>query len=109
MDATTARLARYATALSYADLTPNAIHEVKRHLIDSLGCGVAGYDSEPSVIARRLAAARPSPMAARVLGDGTRTTPEMAAFANGVMVRYLDANDTYISPINGTGHPSDMI
>ena len=33
----------------------------------------------------------------------------MAAFANAIMVRYLDANDTYISPINGTGHPSDMI
>ena len=32
----------------------------------------------------------------------------MAAFANAVMVRYLDANDTYISPINGTSHPSDM-
>lgn len=109
MDKTTERLARYATALTYEDLTPSAIHEVKRKLIDSFGCAVAGYDSEPSLIARRLAAARPAPQAARVLGEGARTTPEMAAFANAVMVRYLDANDTYISPINGTGHPSDMI
>ena len=31
----------------------------------------------------------------------------MAAFANAVMVRYLDYNDTYIS--TGSGHPSDMI
>jgi 2-methylcitrate dehydratase len=31
----------------------------------------------------------------------------MAGFANGVMVRYLDCNDSYFSP--GGGHPSDMI
>ncbi len=31
----------------------------------------------------------------------------MAAFANGVMVRYLDWSDSYIS--RGSGHPSDMI
>jgi len=109
MDPTTEALARHATILSYESLTPSAIHAVKRILIDSMGCAAAGYVSEPSVIARRLAAARTSTPAARVLGDGTRTTPEMAAFANAVMVRYMDANDTYISPLNGTGHPSDMI
>jgi 2-methylcitrate dehydratase len=31
----------------------------------------------------------------------------MAGFASGVMVRYLDCNDSYFSP--GGGHPSDMI
>ena len=31
----------------------------------------------------------------------------MAGFANGVMLRYLDCNDSYFSP--GGGHPSDMI
>ena len=109
MDRTTETFARHATELAYHDLTPGAIHEVKRKLIDSFGCAFGGYDSEPSVIARRLAAARASSPAARVFGDGTRTSPEMAAFANAVMVRYLDTNDTYISPINGTGHPSDVI
>ena len=36
-----------------------------------------------------------------------RTTPEYATFANAVMVRYLDMNDTY--PGEGGGHPSDML
>jgi 2-methylcitrate dehydratase len=31
----------------------------------------------------------------------------LAAFANGIAVRYLDCNDSYFSP--GGGHPSDMI
>jgi 2-methylcitrate dehydratase len=109
MDRTTETLARYATELAYEDLTPSAVHEVKRKLIDAFGSAVGGYESEPSQIARRMAAARASTPGARVLGEGTRTTPEMAAFANAVMVRFLDANDTYISPINGTAHPSDMI
>src|SRR5438309_3551504 len=109
MDTTTETLASYAATLTYQDLTPATVHEVKRKMIDSLGCLVGGYGSEPAVIARRLAAARTSTPSARVFGAGDRTTPEMAAFANAVMVRYLDANDTYISPINGTAHPSDMI
>src|SRR5207244_2663818 len=43
----------------------------------------------------------------RLLGDGRATTPEAAAFAGSVMIRFLDANDTYIT--RGSGHPSDML
>jgi 2-methylcitrate dehydratase len=35
------------------------------------------------------------------------TSTELAAFANTVLVRYLDCNDHYAG--RGTGHPSDMI
>ena len=38
---------------------------------------------------------------------GQKTTPEMAVFANGVMIRYLDFNDGFIS--RGGGHPSDSL
>ncbi len=109
MDATTRTLAEYAVELAYEELTPSALHEVKRKLVDGFGCALGGFDSEPSAITRRLASARSGTPAARIIGAGTSTSPEMAALANAVMVRYLDANDTYISPINGTAHPSDMI
>ncbi len=33
---------------------------------------------------------------------------ELAVFANGVMIRYLDFNDGYITPMGG-GHPSDTL
>jgi 2-methylcitrate dehydratase len=36
------------------------------------------------------------------------TTPDLAAFTNGVMIRYLDFNDTFESH-GGGGHPSDYI
>ncbi len=40
-------------------------------------------------------------------GSDLRTTPETAAFANGVMLRFLDISDTYLG--KGGGHPSDVI
>jgi 2-methylcitrate dehydratase len=44
-----------------------------------------------------------------VLCSGFRTTPDLAVFANGVMIRYLDFNDAFVSLTHGAGHPSDTI
>ena len=107
MDKITDTLARYVTSLRYQDLSPRAVREAKRHLIDSLGCAMGGHGSEPAVIARRLAPEWNGASSARLLGVGRPTTPEAAAFANSVMIRFLDANDTYIA--RGSGHPSDML
>jgi 2-methylcitrate dehydratase len=41
------------------------------------------------------------------LGTGWKSSPELAAFANGILVRYLDYNDTYLS--KEPAHPSDNI
>ena len=107
MDRTTELISSYAVSLDYSDLPSDTVHETKRRIIDSLGCAMGGYLSEPSKIARRLASNTSSAFPSRVLGSGDLTSPEMAAFANTVMVRYLDYNDTFVSP--GAGHPSDML
>jgi 2-methylcitrate dehydratase len=80
---------------------------VKRTLIDTLGCGAGALDAEPASIARRIASRVQGNPPARLLGSPERTSTELAAFANTVLVRYLDCNDTYAA--RGTGHPSDMI
>jgi 2-methylcitrate dehydratase len=104
MDATLQKITDFAFQLQYDDLTPEAIHECKRRFIDSLACAIGGYNAEPCVIARAVAGKAGSKKAARVFGTLHRTTPELAAFANGVMIRYLDLNDATGS---GGGHPSD--
>jgi 2-methylcitrate dehydratase len=43
------------------------------------------------------------------LCNGIKTSPDLAAFANGVMIRYLDFNDAFVSITHGAGHPSDTI
>ena len=101
------RLSAYAAGLRYEDLTPEAVHEVKRRLLDSLGCAMGAYNSEPATIARRLASTVQSTQPATVIGTGLASSPELAAFANGVLFRYLDYNDTYLSL--EPAHPSDNL
>jgi 2-methylcitrate dehydratase len=107
MDPTTEYLSDYACGLTYEDLSPEAIHQVKRTLVDSLGCAVGAIDSEPASIARRMASRVQGNPPARILGTSQETSTDLAAFTNTVLVRYLDCNDAYAA--RGTGHPSDMI
>ncbi|MGE5302092.1 MAG: MmgE/PrpD family protein [Alphaproteobacteria bacterium] len=107
MDSTTEHLSDYACRLTYKDLSPEVVHQVKRTLIDTLGCGVGAFDSEPACIARRMASRVQGNPPARILCTSHETSTDLAAFANTVLVRYLDCNDTYAA--RGTGHPSDMI
>jgi 2-methylcitrate dehydratase len=104
VDGTLRKITDFVCNLRYEDLTPEAIHESKRRLLDSLGCAIGGYTAEPSRIAREVAGAVRGDRTARVFGTLVRTTPDLAAFANGVMIRYLDLNDATGS---GGGHPSD--
>ena len=101
-------LARYAINLKYADLPPEVARTGKRTILDTIGCAIGGYKAQPSQIALKLAGAVSAKDGATVLCGGFRTSPDLAAFANGVMIRYLDFNDGYISVGTG-GHPSDMI
>ncbi|HKU69606.1 MAG TPA: MmgE/PrpD family protein [Burkholderiales bacterium] len=107
MDKTTEKIARYATSLRYEDVTPAALHMGKKLLIDAVGCAIGGYNGAPSVIARKLASQASGKQPARVLGSSQPTSMEAATFANSVMLRYLDFNDTYTSI--GEGHPSDAL
>ena len=104
MDPIVARIADYAHAFTFADLPPAVVHDCKRRLLDTLGCALAAHDAEPVAIARKLAQRVNHAGGATVFGTAQRTLPELAAFANGVMIRYLDGNDTYPG---GGGHPSD--
>ncbi|MES2999861.1 MAG: MmgE/PrpD family protein [Pseudomonadota bacterium] len=107
MDGTLRALAAHTLAVTRESLTPAALHATKKLLVDSMACAVGGYAGEPCAISRRLAVRSIGTPSARLIGSGASTTMEMACFANSVMVRYLDFNDTYTSI--GEGHPSDML
>lgn len=100
-------MSSWSTALHYRDLPPAVVHLAKRMIIDTIGCALGGYPSEPARIARDIAATVSANPSCAVLGSGQATSPELAAFANGVMIRYLDYNDGYTSL--ESGHPSDSI
>lgn len=99
------RLTAYAAKLKFEDLPAETVHQVKRLMVDSLGCAIGAFTSEPAKAARELAACFTGAMTATVLGTRDRTAPDLAAFANGTMVRYLDFNDAYGG--KDTSHPTD--
>src|SRR5258707_15075156 len=55
-----------------------------------------------------MAATVSSSQPATIIGSGQRSSIDMATFANGVMLRFLDFNDGYTSK-GESGHPSDSI
>lgn len=101
-------LANYSTSLHFRAIPPETVHLLKRMMIDTVGCAIGGYAAEPSKVARDLAGEisghrRP----VTIIGSGLTSSPELATFANGVMIRYLDFNDGYTT--QESGHPSDSI
>jgi 2-methylcitrate dehydratase len=100
------QLAGYAASLRYEDLDAATIETVKSHSLDALGCAIAAHNEAPVRIARQVAlAATGGP--ATILGTAQRTSPDLAAFANGAALRYYDLNDAYAG--KETGHPSDNV
>jgi 2-methylcitrate dehydratase len=100
------RLAEYAAGLTYEKLAAEAIHEAKRRFIDSFATAVGAMPSDAYAIARRCAQRVSGNPAASLLGGG-ESSPEWATFVNGLLIRYLDFNDTYLS--KEPAHPSDNL
>jgi len=99
------RLATYAAALRYEDLDAATVERVKSHVIDTLGCGIAAFDERPVRVCREIAQSVQG--AASIIGTARKTSPDLAAFANGAAGRYYDLNDIYVGKV--TSHPSDHI
>jgi len=100
-------LCDYASKLSYRDLPEEVIQRTKQIVLDTVGCALGGAESPPAKIARAAASEVTSAIPSTLLISGRKTSPDLAAFANGVMIRYLDFNDTYTGSV--TCHPSDLL
>ncbi len=101
------RFARYAHGLEFGRLPDGVIREAKRRVIDALACGLAAVrESAPGLARQAMRRLAPSGTAT-VIGTGERGAPDMVAFVNGYLIRYLDYNDTYLS--KEAIHPSDNL
>jgi len=102
-----AQLVDFASDFTFDRLPPAAIEAASARILDSIGVAMCAWLAPPVRIARRLAQPTAGPLKATVWGSGVETTPEMAGFANGVAVRYLDLNDAWRT--RDAHHPSDYI
>jgi 2-methylcitrate dehydratase len=98
------RLAAFALATKFDQLPGAVVDEARRRLIDAFACAAGALDEPAPKIARKAAKAVSGNPGATLFGGG-RSSADWAAFANGVHIRYLDCNDTYLSL--EPAHPSD--
>ncbi len=99
--------AEYTKAIDYDGLLQETVHQVKRRIIDAVGVAMAAFAEDAPTAVRSYAYDFATLTGATLWGTSVAVPPDVAALSNGVMVRYLDFNDTYLSkePL----HPSDMI
>lgn len=100
------RLAAFAIDTPTAAI-PAAVRErAARHLLDTLGCGVAAVGLGEGAHATTLATAQGGAPQASLLGDAQRVPAALAALANGVRCHALDFDDTHEA---GICHSSTVV
>jgi 2-methylcitrate dehydratase len=102
----TSRMARWAAALDYPQLSPEAVYQAKRFLLDSVGCALGGYQQHDVKIALEVLDEIAGPGPSTIIGIGKRIDPVSAALANALMIRCMDYNDIYWK--QDPSHPSDI-
>ncbi len=103
----TRRIAQYAVGLKYEDLPPEAVKEVKRYLLDSVGCAFGGGNTKDVRIYLDYYKSIGGTAEASIFGSSHKFPCSNAALLNSLMIRALDYNDIYWE--EDPSHPSDII
>jgi 2-methylcitrate dehydratase len=102
-------LVDYSLKFRFEGLPDKIVARTKQAVLDTLGCAIAGYESESSRIVQEVIGSWGGPLESTVFGSGLKTSCFNTVLANGVMVRYLDFNDTITRPRAKGTHPSELI
>ena len=92
---------------SFKDLSDAAKRELKIRVLDALGCAIGAVEAEPIRMLRAQLDDFGAASLCTLIADG-KTAPDLAAFYNGALVRYLDFNDSYLAK-GETCHPNDNV
>ena len=103
----TAKMAKWAAALQYEQLSKDAIRQAKRFLLDSVGCALGGYQQHDVQIALQVLDEVAATGPATVIGTGKKIDAVSASLANALMIRCMDYNDIYWK--QDPSHPSDIL
>jgi len=108
MDKTSYRIVDFAISARDASFSASAVDACKRSLVDTFACALGAFDTPLAHKARHTAGRyKGGQPAAQVWGCDWTASVEMAAYANGVMLRLLDLSDAYRKKCGG--HPSDVV
>lgn len=100
-------LARFVIGASFSSLSSAARQELKIRVLDALGCAIGASEGEPVRMLWEQVEDFGGKAHCTLIGGG-KTAPDLAAFYNGALVRYLDFNDSYLAK-GETCHPNDNL
>jgi 2-methylcitrate dehydratase len=101
-------MADFAFELAYSSIPATVMTAARRQLADTVACALGAYDTAAARAVMKYAIDRGGRTEATILGTDRKVPAELAALANGTMVRYLDANDIFVLSRGGaSGHCSD--
>ncbi len=107
MSNVTLTMAEWAASTTYDDLPEEVVTEVKRYLMDSVGCALGGAQQHDVHMARKVLTEIAGSGNATVLVTGEKMDPVSASLLNSLMIRVMDYNDIYWK--QDPSHPSDII
>src|SRR5262245_4781018 len=91
----TARVADFVASFDSKFLPALLVGRARLAFIDTVGVMLAGSRSEPAAIVLELVRAEGAAPAASIVGRSLRSSPQLAALANGVASHALDFDFTY--------------
>src|SRR5271169_5294586 len=102
----TATMSQWAAGVTFEQLSPDAVYQAKRFLLDSIGCALGGYQQHDVTIALAVLNEIAGRGNATVIGTGKQMDAVAASLANALMIRCMDYNDIYWK--QDPSHPSDI-
>jgi 2-methylcitrate dehydratase PrpD len=105
----TSRIATFVETLRHDDIPQAVRHKASLHIIDSIGCGIAGSRSDlfRRVLSFLAIEAKEGPCP--VLGTSLAFGPATTAFGNSAAMNALDFDDGLEADGRGMGHPGATI
>lgn len=91
----TQQLAEFAAELKYADLPETVIHQIRRAILDAVGCGLYGSRLPWSATTLKTAQACGGTGDIPIWGTQARLAPEGAALVNGTQVHSFELDDLH--------------
>lgn len=86
-------IAEHLAKLRFENLPDQAVTNAKTAILDTIGVTLAGCTTETGRLIQRYVQSAQAAERATVFADGRKTSPELAALANGVLAHVLDFDD----------------
>ena len=88
----TEKLVDFVTQAQFSDLPENVVSEMKRVVLDSIGCAINGLSTDKGKIAVELSRKLGGTSESTIIGTGEKVSCANAAFANGELINALDSD-----------------